>query len=237
METSAGPDSPQTDPLRRARWRGAMRPRLPKPPRLSEDLTRLLEISSAEAITLRQVMSVLRGRGTLLLALLLALPFCTAIPLPGLSTPFGLVIAWIAFRLALGQKPWLPAKLLDVAVAPRLFRRVLTATRGLLRGLEHISRPRLVRFTESPLLRRLHAVPMLVAAILLLLPLPIPFTNLVPAYTVVLFCAGMLERDGALIIAGYISFAVTCAFFGVIFFAGAQGVEVLRHWVAARFGS
>jgi hypothetical protein len=37
-----------------------------------------------------------------------AFPFCTPIPLPGFSLPFGLVIAIIGLRLALGQKPWLP---------------------------------------------------------------------------------------------------------------------------------
>src|SRR5688572_13594976 len=84
-----------------------------KPRRLSEELAALVEAFAERSVTLQEVLEVLHGRAYTLLLFFLALPFCTPIPLPGVSTPFGIVIALIGFRLSLGQKPWLPKKLLN----------------------------------------------------------------------------------------------------------------------------
>ena len=63
------------------------------PRHLSEEIALLAARSAARALTLREVIFTLRGRAYLLLVILLTLPFLTPIPLPGLSTPFGLAIA------------------------------------------------------------------------------------------------------------------------------------------------
>jgi hypothetical protein len=44
-----------------------------------------------------------------MLLVVVTFPFCTPLPRPGLSIPFGLVVAFIGLGLSLGQKPWLPA--------------------------------------------------------------------------------------------------------------------------------
>lgn len=84
----------------------------PVPKKLSEELAALRERFASGPLTLGDVVIVLKGRAWTLVLILLALPFITPIPLPFLSTPFGLAIALISARLALGQKPWLPASLL-----------------------------------------------------------------------------------------------------------------------------
>ena len=95
------------------------------PPRkLSEELADLRARLGAKPMTLREVIHSLRGRAYTLLVILLALPFITPIPLPGLSTPFGLAIAFIALRLALGQRPWLPMKLQRKQLPAGFFDRV-----------------------------------------------------------------------------------------------------------------
>ncbi len=190
-----------------------------KPLRLSEELAGLQARFAGEAVPLRDVIAVLRGRAYLLLLILLALPFCTPLPLPGLSTPFGLVIALIALRLTLGQHPWLPEKLLDRRLPPEFFRRVLTATARIIRCLEFFLRPRLTFLFELGFLRQLHALAMLVAALVLLLPLPIPFSNAFPAWVILLMAGGLLERDGGFITAGYAAFAAGVGYF--IFLGGA----------------
>lgn len=86
--------------------------------KLSEELADLRDRSALGALTLREVIYTLGGRAYTLLVLLLALPFITPIPLPGLSTPFGLAIALIALRLTLGQRPWLPMKLQRKVLPP-----------------------------------------------------------------------------------------------------------------------
>ncbi len=202
-----------------------------KPRKLSEDLALILREFEVETVTLREVMAVLEGRGYVVLVMLLALPFATPIPLPGLSTPFGLVIGLIAVRLALGQKPWLPARLLDTALSPKFFVRVFAAARKILRGFEYCLRPRMLWLTKTPALLQLHAVPIFIAALLLLLPLPVPFSNTLPAFTILLIAAGLLERDGLFILAGYVAFACSAFFFGVLGFAGAEGFDFIKKWL------
>ena len=198
--------------------------------KLSEDLSLILREFEVETVTLREVMSVLHGRGYVLLVMLLALPFSTPIPLPGLSTPFGLVIALIGVRLALGQKPWLPARLLDTRLSPKFFVKVFAAARKILRAFEYFLRPRLLWITGSPRLLQLHAVPILLCAVLLLLPLPIPFSNILPAFSILLLAAGLLERDGVFILAGHLGFLLSVAFFVVVGFAGREGLQAIMRW-------
>ena len=198
--------------------------------KLSDDLALILREFEVETVTLREVMAVLHGRGFDLLVMLLALPFATPIPLPGLSTPFGLVIALIGVRLALGQKPWLPQRLLDTQLSPRFFVKVFAAARKILRGFEYFLRPRLLWLTGSPRLLQLHAVPIVLCAVMLLLPLPIPFSNILPAFSILLISAGLLERDGGFILSGYVGFVLSVVFFVVMGFAGKEGVEAIFRW-------
>lgn len=232
MATDAERDPPAGPAPPTLSGTGAL-PSLGAPRRLSEDLEAILREFEVETVTLREVMAVLHGRGYLLLVMLLALPFTVPIPLPGLSTPFGLVIALIGLRLALGQKPWLPARLLDTALPPQTFARVFAATRRFLCALEFFLKPRLTWVTGSGALRQLHTLPIVLAAFLLLLPLPVPFSNSLPAITILLFAAGLAERDGLSILAGYFMFVCSLAFFAVIAFAGFEGFEAAWKWLVS----
>jgi hypothetical protein len=201
-----------------------------QPRKLSEDLALIVREFEVETVTVREAIGLLQGRGYMLLVMILALPFSTPIPLPGVSTPFGFVIALIGLRLALGQKPWLPAKLLDVTLPPKFFAKVFAATQKIMRGIEYFLRPRLLWLTESAVLRQLHAVPIFLAALLLLLPLPIPFSNTLPGWAILLLAAGLLERDGLFILAGYIVFAGSVLFFGALGGVLKEAVTRLWHW-------
>ncbi len=202
-----------------------------RPRKLSDEFAIILCEFEVETVTLREVMVLLHGRGYVLLVMLLALPFCTPIPLPGLSTPFGLVIVLIGLRLALGQKPWLPAKLLDTRLPPNLFAKVFAVTRKIVTWFERLLRPRLLWATASPRLEQLHAVPIVICALMLLLPLPIPFSNIIPAWGILLLAGGLLERDGAFIVGGYMATLVTVIFFVLIAIFGVGAVDFVWKWL------
>lgn len=202
-----------------------------KPRKLSEELADLRNRSAERALTLREVIYVLKGRAYMLLVLLLSLPFITPLPLPGLSVPFGLAIALIALRLALGQRPWLSMKLQRKQLPQGFFGKVFNLTEKVIRFLEKFLRPRLLVLTDTALLIQLHAVVVLVAALALLLPLPIPFTNSFPAWTILLLAAGLLERDGGFILAGYVVFAAGVLYFIFLGEATAHLIQQLLQWV------
>lgn len=180
------------------------------------------------AVRLRDVLEVMHSRGYTVLLILLALPFCTPIPLPGLSGPFGLVIAFIGLRLALGRKPWLPARLLDTQLPPKFFPRFLAATRRLLRWLEHFLKPRLGHLVRWSVARRVIGATICVCGLLMALPFPIPFSNGLPALTVVLLAAAMLEEDGYFAIAGAGMFLLALTFFAALLWGGAELVSFLK---------
>jgi hypothetical protein len=210
-------------------------PLLPVPARparkLSEELADLRLRAGERRITLREVIFLLGGRAYLLLVLLLALPFITPIPLPGLSVPFGLAIVLISLRLSLGQRPWLSKKLQRKELPAGFIAKVFSVAEKVLRFLEKFLRPRLTFLTDTPLLRQLHAVLMLVAALALLLPLPIPFTNSFPAWTILLVAAGLLERDGVFVLAGYVVFAAGVLYFVFLGEAAVQLVQAAVEWL------
>jgi hypothetical protein len=204
---------------------------LPVPRKLSAELAELHIRSKERALTLREVITILGGLANLLLILVLSLPFITPISLPGLSTPFGLAIALIALRLSLGQSPWLPERLLNKQVPRGFFGRLLSVTEKIIRFLEKFLRPRWPVMTDTALLRQLHAVLIVVAALALLLPLPIPFTNSFPAWAILLVAAGLLERDGVFILAGYLVFVAGVLYFIFLGEAATHVMQALLHWL------
>ena len=200
------------------------------PPRkLSVELADLRARLGAKPMTLREVIHSLRGRAYTLLVILLALPFITPIPLPGLSPPFGLAIAFIALRLALGQRPWLPMKLQRKQLPAGFFDRVFAVAGKVIALLETFLRPRLALISAPGAMLQLHALFILISALVLLLPLPIPFSNTFPAWTILLLAAGMLERDGLFILLGYVTFVLGTAYFMLLGEAAEQIMKVIMQ--------
>ncbi len=204
------------------------------PPRkLSEELARLETLFAERAVRLDEVILVLQGRAYLLLLVLLALPFCTPIPLPGLSTPFGFVVALIGLRLALGMKPWLPQRLLKTELPPGFFGKLIKFTRRLVGVFEKLLRPRVLVLTNTEVLRRLHALAVCIAGVALLLPLPIPLTNTFPAWAILLIACGLLERDGLFVLAGHGMFTAGVAYFFILGDSAQKLMEAARHWLCS----
>ena len=203
-------------------------------PRFSTELQDLAQQFADRPARLSELLAATQDRGFDVLLLLIALPFLTPVPLPGLSTPFGFVVLVIGARLALGRRPWLPEKLLQRKLPARFIARALAAASRAVRCLEVLLRPRLDFLHEQWIYRRVAGTLILISGFLLLLPLPIPLTNSLPALTVVLLAAGAMERDGLFFLAGCTTFTVTFAYFGLVAFGGVRLLEILRNTV---FGS
>ncbi len=178
---------------------------------------------------LSEILEATQGRGFDLLLICISLPFATPIPLPGLSTPFGLVVAVIGARLAIGRKPWLPQYLLRHELPPRFLARLLHASYRIVRVLEFFLKPRIPMVHENFIFRRLAGALIMICGLLLLLPLPIPLSNFFPAATVVLLAAGALERDGVFFFGGCLMFALTLGYFSLLTFGGVHAIEKIRE--------
>jgi hypothetical protein len=199
--------------------------------RLSEELRGLQGHFAGQELSLGEIVSHLKGRAYLLLIILLSLPFLSPLPLPGLSTPFGALIALVALRLSFGQKPWIPQWIQRRRVPQNLLLRVLAVTTRIIGWLERLLRPRHAWAVEGALPRAAHCLLIFVAALVLLLPLPIPLTNTFPAWVILLAAGGLLERDGLASLAAYVVFALGTLYFIFLGEAASRLVEALMAWL------
>jgi hypothetical protein len=198
---------PRPDPLKRA---------------LSGQLARLAARFSDHPVRLGELTDVLQLRGHNAVLLFLAFPFITPVPLPGLSTLFGSLIALLGLRMALAQRPWLPARVEARVLPARFLPKILLASSRILCRIEKLLRPRLF-YPEFPaVFQRVSGAVILVCGALLLLPLPVPFSNAFPAVTIVLLAAAGLERDGAVFLAGCFAFALCLGFFAALILGGSE---------------
>jgi hypothetical protein len=212
-------------------------PASPHGGKLSADIARVLDAFAHRAVTLGEIIELMHQRAYSFLLLLIALPFCTPVPLPGLSTPFGVIIAFVGLRIACGLKPWLPARLLRVSLPAKWLPKMLHAVEKPVRWLERFLRPCFGVFVDGGLARQAHGGMIFVCGALLLLPLPVPFTNLFPAVAVALLACAMLEGDGRFSIAGAAFFLLSLGYFALLYFGGAAIVGGIDDWWRANFGT
>ncbi len=192
--------------------------------KLSVLLRRLAHECEERPLDFEELLKVTQGRGYDVLLILISLPFLTPIPLPFLSTALGSVMVLIGGRLALGQRPWLPQRILQRRLDGRNLARVLKTGSRIFGALEILLRPRLGFVHTAWVFQRITGVLIVLCGAVLLLPLPIPFSNMLPAVTVLLLAAGALERDGIFFFAGCLVFLVNVLFFAALAIGGIGAV-------------
>lgn len=165
---------------------------------------------------MREILKILSGKGRTLILILLCLPFCQPIQIPGFSTPFGLAIAFIGLRMSFGKKMWLPKTLLEKTIPSEtltLITEKALLTIGRMKPWVH---PRFHWLCHSWLMEKLNGITISLLGILLALPLPIPLSNLTSAWSILLISFGILEDDGVFVLIGYVVALLTVLFFFVI---------------------
>ncbi|MBU3665489.1 MAG: exopolysaccharide biosynthesis protein [Chthoniobacterales bacterium] len=203
----------------------------PAPKRLSAELLALAEAEEHHDLTLGALMERLEGRVYTLFLLLLSLPMCQPIPLPGLSTPFGVAIALLGLRFAFRQHPWLPKRFLSIKLTSKFFPAALRGGAKVLGTIERLLHPRMTSLFDYRATQFFAGMVICFCGFLLLLPLPVPGTNTLPALTVIFTAAAFSERDGYFLVAAGIAFVATLLFFGALAWGGVEAVSWLGHSV------
>src|SRR6266404_7074000 len=181
---------------------------------LSLDLETLHARVKDKALTLAELKQALKGRGSAMLLILLALPFCF-VAIPGLSMPFGIAICLIGVCLAFGREPWLPRFIMHRRLSTARSAQLLTGAIKVARQLERFVRPRFAFLHAGPGMLRLIGLGIVIASLGLMLPLPIPFSNSIPAWAVVFLAIGMMERDGLCVLVGHLTAIVAWVYIGL----------------------
>jgi len=180
-------------------------------------------MKNQEKIKIGRIFELLSGKGYATLLVMFSLPFCLPLQIPGFSTPFGIILAFLGLRVAFARKLWWPHWILEKEFSTKHVKLFAEKTIQIAQKLSKILRPRLLIFVHNPLACRLHGLLIFYLSILLALPLPIPFSNMLAAIPILLIGLGLLEDDGTAILLGY-TFALACslAFFGLYLMGRAQ---------------
>jgi len=200
--------------------------------KLSDILQFTSDAIKTEHISLRNLLSLVGEQGMLFFCILLTIPFLLPLSIPGTSTPFGLLIVFIGVGVVLNRGPWLPAALMERHFSSEQIKLILMKGVTLLTRIDHLTRPRLFLLTSNRT-NRFNGLLLILVAMLLMLPFgAIPFTNTLPAWVILLICIGMLQRDGMIIIWGYLLAITTLVWFSFLgmglFLAGQNVSDILR---------
>lgn len=150
-------------------------------------------------VSLGMLVAALGDRGFGIAILVLALPNCIFAP-PGLGTITGLLIAVLAAQMMLGHEyPRLPAFLERRSIDRAALRKVIVTALPAVRGAERYARPRLRQLVTGRAERSLGGFMMVQA---LVVALPFPLTNWLPGVALAIVAVGLIERDGAAVLAG-----------------------------------
>lgn len=137
------------------------------------------------------------------------------IPLPGVAGALsGPLVMLIGAQMLVGlRSPWLPAPIARRGPRRRTLHRFVSKLQRPLTWLDSVLKPRLA-LTIEPLAARLFTGAHLIL-LGLLLSLPIPFTNYLFGFQLMLFALALLERDGRLMLLNWLGGVAAIAFFGI----------------------
>jgi len=159
--------------------------------------------------------------------MVLTVPFLLPVSIPGTSTPFGTLIILICVSLVTGGSLRLPHKLGRMRVKQKHMRLIAEKASAVLRRLEGWSKPRMTAMTATRPLRVVHACAIIASAAGMMLPLPLPLSNAIPAYAIVCLSLGLLRRDGVLLLVGYGLLAATILYLAIVYAIGFVGFKAL----------
>ncbi|MBA3059832.1 MAG: exopolysaccharide biosynthesis protein [Gammaproteobacteria bacterium] len=181
---------------------------------LSTILWELSTDTQRERIAISDLLVALGDRATGALIFIFAFPKVLPTP-PGTSTILGAPLIFLAAQLMLGRAPWLPAFVANRSMTRSDFSSLVKRIVPWLQRAEGLLRPRLSSFTLPPMEYLVGLLSLLLAVLLVL---PIPLGNVLPALAISLMALGVLERDGLWVIAGLtVSVAAVFVVYGVLF--------------------
>ena len=157
--------------------------------------------ANPDGIGLGELMDTLSHRGYGFLLVVLALPAALPIPAAGYASPFALVIIAIAVQVMLGRSsPSLPQRVRGRRIGARMVPFIQERGIPLLRRIEKFSKPRLESLIKIRLLTFLVGLGIILSALVMLVPFP--GTNTIPAFGILVIGFGLINNDGLIALCG-----------------------------------
>ena len=196
--------------------------------RLSDMLNRIANDESRDRIAIGDLLDVMQERAFGPLLLIFSLPNVLPTP-PGTSAVLGAPLIFLTAQLALGLNPWLPRIIANRSIARVDFAKFIGRATPWLAKAERLLRPRLGVLAHPP---AEYIVGVMTFLLALVLVLPIPLGNMLPALAICILALGILERDGVWVMAGMsVGFASLAVVSGVIWAFVKAGLYLLHNLI------
>lgn len=166
--------------------------------RFSEILDAIGADERRDRVSVSDLMRAMDARAVAALILLFALPNVVPTP-PGTSAVLGLPLLYLTAQMMLGKLPWLPAFIADRSMLRSDYVSFVGRVTPLLARAERLLKPRLLFLTSVRAERVVGGFCLFLAIVL---ALPIPLGNMLPAFAISLMALGVLERDGIWVVLG-----------------------------------
>jgi hypothetical protein len=190
----------------------------PEPSRVtvSEALVGCIERIPHDRPSIGQVTAALGPRALPVATLMFALPNCVPAP-PGVGSALGLPVLLLGIALMTGRGLWLPGFVHRRSIRRNLLLDVLGRGRSLVGRIESRLRPRFHHIVSGPSERLLGAT---VAVLGLVICLPVPLTNFLPAIGAAMIGLGLAASDGVVaaigVVVGIVGVAVASMAVGAL---------------------
>ncbi len=167
----------------------------------------------AEQLSLGQVLHGLEQSAFGMFLFIAILP--SFIPIPGIGGAVsGPLVLLIGLQLIIGlSRPWLPGFIARRGPRRGTMHKFLNRISRPLQRLDRMLKPRLPLLIDPLPARILTGLLLILTGILL--SLPIPFTNYLFGFQLLLFALALIERDGALMLFNWIAAIAGGVFFGM----------------------
>ena len=166
--------------------------------RVSQILDDVAADNRRERVSITDLMRAMEARAVAALILFFSLP--NALPaIPGTSAVLGLPLLYLCAQMMLGKLPWLPGLIADRSMTREDYSGLVRRVSPLLARAERLLVPRLLFITGDLGERVIGGFCLLLAIVL---ALPIPLGNMLPAIAISMMALGVLERDGIWVIGG-----------------------------------
>lgn len=170
------------------------------PPRRLTDIVSSLD--GRPSFTIGELVDELGERAFGALMFIFAVPNIIPTP-PGTSAVLGLPLVILTFQLMIGRQTlWLPQTIRKRRIDGALVATFVRRSMPVLVRFEKVLRPRFSLVVSSDVAERVIGLVAFLLAVVLFLP--IPLANIVPAAAIAVMALGLAERDGLAVLLGYL---------------------------------
>jgi hypothetical protein len=189
-------------------------------------LSALEQVKTLEVITFGHIVDHIEGEATLILCLISILPFMQPIPIPGVSSLLGFIVLLQGIGLLFWGKPILTKGIREAKISKEKFHQIYKTAQKF-----HQITSKISVFKSSIISTRMShifcGISIIISSAFLSLPLPIPFSNFIPALSIFLICLGLLEEDLLLYFIGH---GITAVVIWISFFSYHLILEQFKIW-------